>query len=188
MLAVLLPLALIAYAIIYTALAQIATGKSPGILESLSPSFTGTVLRGSGGSGGIPILSPSPGSAGGPNRDEATPQIRTILGALGAIPGWSLGAICGPGSVDNSEHQNCNAADIMGARAVLFLVKNALVAAGRSRALPIHCVIGPSTHPGWEKGEIRSRESNWQPREYTGPNTHQNHVHVSGWPSIGGGC
>ena len=117
----------------------------------------------------------------------AKPQLQPGLAVALAVPGSSLIRICGPGSVSGSEHPACNAADIGGSRAVLFAVQTALLAFGRAGG-PIHCVIGPSTVAGWTKGAIRSRESGWVAREYTGPNSHQGHVHFSGWPSVGGGC
>lgn len=136
---------------------------------------------------------PNPGSpaawhppAGTPT--EATPAVRAIVLALRVIPGWHVIGICGPGSVAGSQHPSCNAVDIGGPRSVLFAVQTAAVNFARAGLLPIHCVIGPSEQPGWEKGAIRSRESGWVASEYNGPNSHQGHVHISGWPSIGGGC
>jgi hypothetical protein len=136
--------------------------------------------------------SASPGSTAAARADDrrwpsAKPQLKPGLAIALAIPGSSLIRICGPGSVSGSQHPACNAADIGGARGVLFLVQTALLAAARL-GVPIHCVIGPSDVAGWEKGAIRTREGGWVAREYTGPNSHQGHVHFSGWPSIGGGC
>lgn len=122
-----------------------------------------------------------------PPDNDGTSQLQVGLAIALSVPGARLGTICGPGSVAGSEHPNCNAADIGGTRAVLVAVFNALLIAARAGA-PIHCIIGPSARKDWPKGQIRSRESGWKPREYTGPNSHQTHVHFSGWPSVGGGC
>lgn len=133
--------------------------------------------------GPYPATPPSEAIAG----NKGTPQLQVGLAIALSVPGARLGTICGPGSVAGSEHPNCNAADIGGARSVLVAVFNALLIAARAGA-PIHCIIGPSSRKDWPKGQIRSRESGWKPREYTGPNSHQTHVHFSGWPSVGGGC
>jgi len=122
-----------------------------------------------------------------PPDNDGTSQLQPGLAVALAVPGAHIIQICGPGSVAGSEHPYCNAADIGGTRPVLVAVFNALVIAGRA-GLPIHCVIGPSSNPAWTLGQIRSRESGWKPRAYIGPNSHQGHVHFSGWPSVGGGC
>lgn len=122
-----------------------------------------------------------------PPSNDGTPQLQPGLAVALSVPGSRLGSICGPGSVPESEHPHCNAADIGGPRPVLVAVFNALLIFARAGG-PIHCIIGPSNRPDWPKGQIRSRESGWKPRGYTGPNSHQTHVHFSGWPSVGGGC
>jgi hypothetical protein len=122
-----------------------------------------------------------------PPDNDGTAQLQPGLAVALAVPGSHLIQICGPGSVAGSEHPYCNAADIGGARPVLVAVFNALLIFARAGG-PIHCIIGPSSNPAWTLGQIRSRESGWKPRAYTGPNSHQRHVHFSGWPSVGGGC
>jgi hypothetical protein len=119
-----------------------------------------------------------------PPKNAGTVQLQPGLAvAVGA--GGRIMAICGPGSVPESEHPHCNAADISGSRRTLMRVQAALVILGKTTGT-VHCVIGPDDR--WSKGAIRSRESGWKPRPYTGPNSHQGHVHFSGWPSVGGGC
>lgn len=122
-----------------------------------------------------------------PPDNDGTPQLQPGLAVALSVPGSRLIQICGAGSVPNSEHPHCNAADIGGPRPILVAVFNALLILARAGG-PIHCIIGPSTNPAWPKGQIRSRESGWKPSGYTGPNSHQTHVHFSGWPSVGGGC
>jgi hypothetical protein len=124
-------------------------------------------------------------AASGPAATSATAQLKLVLALIAPIPGWSLGAICGAGSVSASEHPYCNAADILGPPLVLALVQTTLVAAGVAGG-PVHCVIGPDS--ACDKGRIQSREDNFAAHCYTGPNSHQSHVHVSAWPSVGGGC
>lgn len=65
MLAVLFVLGLIGYAVIYTGLAAMGTGVSPGILESLSPGFAGADLR----------------------SGRTTPSSATTATGAGALPG-----------------------------------------------------------------------------------------------------
>jgi hypothetical protein len=115
---------------------------------------------------------------------EGTLNIRIILVAARAVPGWKLGRICGVDTVPGtgvSEHVYCNAADL------IVSSKNAgdrlaayLRAAAASGVLPIHCIIW------W--GRIASRKDGFAWRPYTGPNPHRDHVHVSAWPSVGGAC
>lgn len=170
MLAVLLVVALFGYAIVYRGILALSDRPVPGFLESLSPTYSGVAA------GGGATAPPAPGAGG------ATPQLQTVLAALAIVPGWSLLGICATsGHVDNSEHYTCNAADVGGPLPVLQSVSAFLVFNGRAGTLPIHCVIGPGR-------VIRSRENGWKARPYTGPSDHKGHVHVSGWPSVGGGC
>lgn len=120
----------------------------------------------------------------GSGSGKQTGAIRVILAAARAVPGWRLGRVCGSDTLAGeatSEHVHCNAADLFVPSA---FVGNALaaflVAGARAGILPVHCVIWART--------IWSRETGWQARPYSGASPHTDHVHVSGWPSIGGAC
>jgi hypothetical protein len=119
-----------------------------------------------------------------PPKNAGTVQLQPGL-ATAIAAGGRIMSICGPGSVPESEHPHCNAADISGSRRTLMRVQAALVILGRTTGT-VHCVIGPDDR--WSKGAIRSRENGWKAEPYNGPNSHQGHVHFSGWPSVGGGC
>ena len=114
---------------------------------------------------------------------SGTAPIRLIIIAARVIPGWRLGRICGADSLEGpsvSEHFHCNAADLMCGLTVGATLSQFLINAGRARALPIHCVI-------WNRNSY-SRENNFRKTPYSGGSAHTDHVHVSGWPSIGGSC
>lgn len=143
--------------------------------------------------GGEPVGGggPSPSTdvlhGGGQYETGGTAPLRIILGALNAIPGWTLGDVCATsGHVEGSEHYACNAADISGDAKTLDRVRRYLVGAGKTHLLPIHCVIGPN--PNCALGSIWSREAGFKPHCFTGESSHQSHVHVSAWPSVNGGC
>jgi hypothetical protein len=135
--------------------------------------------------GGSRGSSPGAGRAGeqviGASLRRGTSRIRTIILAARVVPGWNLGRICGPSSGSfTSEHEHCNAADLMCSLAVGAVLSQFLINAGRTRALPIHCVI-------WNR-RIWTRESGFRSASYSGPSPHTDHVHVSAWPSMGGNC
>jgi hypothetical protein len=139
----------------------------PGAASAPIPSGTGS------GTGTIPPTLPAP--------TQGTPQVRLIAAALRAIPGWYTIRICGPGSVPCSDHPCCGAIDIGGPRGVLMAVERVAVAAMRSRTLPIAYVIGPDDQCA--KGRYFGRDGD--SHCYTGPNSHQGHVHISAYPTCG---
>lgn len=118
MLAVLFFLALFGYAVIYTGLAALGTGTSPGLIESLTPGFAGADLR-----SGRTL--PSAPATGGPGSiADTTPALRAVLVSARAFvtaryPGRTLqiislfrpGAIVA-GTSSPSEHAFGNAADL----------------------------------------------------------------------------
>ena len=120
MLAVLFVLGLLGYAVVYTGLAALGTGTAPGILESLTPGFSGADLR----SGRT--LPSSPAGAGVPSGTFAdlTPQLRAALPIMRAFvaaryPGrrFEITSTFRPGAIvanstSASEHAKGNAADV----------------------------------------------------------------------------
>lgn len=125
MLAALFVLGLLGYAVLYTGLAAFGSGESPGILESLTPSFSGAsptdwraLLPTRSSPKGTPKI---PGVRG---EGKLTPQLVALLGAVRTFvaaryPGAQLvvlstyrpGAIVA-GTTSVSEHAKANAADL----------------------------------------------------------------------------
>lgn len=160
-----------------------------GFLGSLSLDFTGgrrrTTLKdavnnyeqpGVGDGGGIGEL-PSPQQYNG----GGTPQLKEIMSIVKVISGITWGGICvTSGHMANSEHYYCNAVDLFGSETLLDNTFAKLLNAAKNNELPIHCII-------YERYSY-SRESNWAQHPYSGASTHDSHIHISGWPSVGGAC
>ncbi len=129
-----------------------------------------------GGSGNLPTGQPYNGSG--------TPQLKRIMSVIKAIPGLSWGGICANpaagGHIPNSEHYHCNAVDVLGSETILDNAFADLLAAAKRDEIPIHCLI-------YER-YIYSREYDWAKRPYSGPSNHDSHIHISGWPTVGGAC
>lgn len=145
-----------------------APGISPGEAGSITPPGQGP-LQGP----------PSPATTQG-----ARPALGRIIAFAKALPGLSFGGICADpdagGHISGSEHFDCNAVDIFGTRTALAAGFVALRTAAVARVIPVHCII-------WDRN-IYSRESGFERRPYSGPSAHTTHIHVSGWPSVGGEC
>lgn len=137
---------------------------------------------GGGGGGSLPPAQTYNGSG--------TPQLKKIMSVVKAIPGITWGGICvTSGHTANSEHYYCNAVDLFGSKTLLDSTAPQLADAGKNNELPIHCVI--YNHYVYE------HEYNFAKRNYTPPSDcnpansdcyHEHHIHVSGWPTVGGGC
>lgn len=118
---------------------------------------------------------------GKPYSGQGTPQLKRIMSVIKAIPGLRWGGICATsGHMSNSEHYQCNAVDVFGAEGLLDNTFTSLLAAAKKNQLPIHCLI-------YERFSY-SREYNWAKHSYSGASTHDSHIHISGWPSVGGAC
>lgn len=104
----------------------------------------------------------------------ATPSVSVII-AFAVGLGLSVGGICGAGSVLGSQHQHCNAVDLFGPIVAAFPV---MLAACRNRTIPCAELIGP----GGSNGMIATASGGWVLHPYTGPNSHNNHIHASGSP------
>jgi hypothetical protein len=107
---------------------------------------------------------------------SATPSVQMII-AFAVSIGLSVGGICGAGSVPGSQHQHCNAVDLFGSN--LLSKFQTMLSAARSRTIPCSELIGPG---GSGKGRIATASGGWVLHEYTGPNSHQGHIHASGSP------
>lgn len=112
-----------------------------------------------------------------------TLQLRTILGFLASRGMLRPGRTCGADTLAGeatSEHFFCNAKDLsITSKADGDAIAGALVAYARGGG-PVNCII-------WNR-TIWSRSRGFAPAPYGGTNPHTDHVHVSGWPSIGGAC
>ena len=156
---------------------SVFSGKPPTPLPGGTMQTLGKTVA-----GGVPPLTgggtPPTGSRG------ATSQLQSIIGAISKLPGVTYGGVCvTSGHIENSEHYHCNAVDIFASELILDALFVALLGAAKSHTLPIHCLI-------YER-YIYSRESNFKKRVYqvpSGGSTHDDHIHASGWPSVGGGC
>lgn len=159
---------------------SVFSGKPPtplpesGTMQTLGQAVGGVPLTGGG--------TPPSGSKG------ITSALRTILGAVSHIPGVTTGGVAPAGQItsghiENSEHYHGNAVDIFASEKLLDGLFITLLGAAKSHALPIHCLI--------YEHYIYSRESNFAKRYYVVPpggSDHADHIHASGWPSVGGGC
>jgi hypothetical protein len=143
---------------------------------------TGQLAPGANPAGGVT----TPSEVGSPVASTGTAAVDRILGFVKRLPfKVNIGTICGPGSVPGSQHQKCNAVDLTtGGRKQLFALFHAALVAAKAHAIPCAEVIGPSNNPSWEKGQIATAADGWHIREYTGPNSHQTHVHLSGSPLL----
>lgn len=147
-----------------------APGISPGQADSIDP-----------GTGGVATGTYGPPSAPG---SGPTKPIKRVLAFVTKLPGVHIGAVCGPGSVAGSQHPMCNAVDFScDSRGQLVAAFHACLVAAKSRAIPASEVIGPGG-PSGGKGLIATASQGWKLRPYTGPNSHQGHVHVSGSPLL----
>lgn len=110
---------------------------------------------------------------------SATPSVQHII-AFAVGLGLRVGGICGAGSVPGSQHQFCNAVDLF-ASSYSALVSDfyTMLAACRVGAIPCAELIGPGPVG---KGQIATKAGGWVLHEYTGPNSHQGHIHASGDP------
>lgn len=114
---------------------------------------------------------------------KGTAPLQRVIRWLHAIPGWSTIGICGAGSVPSSDHPCGGAIDVGGPKLVLLAVERAAAAAMRSQLVPILYVIGPGPST---LGTIYD-SSNPYGAPYSGPNSHQGHVHISASPSCATG-
>lgn len=109
----------------------------------------------------------------------ATPSVSAII-AYALTLGLSVGGICGAGSVPGSQHQHCNAVDLFApSYAVLVSAFSAMLVACRNGWIPCAELIGPGPVG---KGQIATASGGWSLHTYTGPNSHQGHIHASGSP------
>ena len=104
----------------------------------------------------------------------ATRSVSIII-AFAVGLGLSVGGICGVGSVPGSQHQHCNAVDLFGPIVSAFSV---MLSACRNGTIPCAELIGP----GGSNGMIATASGGWVLHPYTGPNSHNNHIHASGSP------
>lgn len=145
---------------------------------------TGTVQAGANPAG---VNTPS--ETGAPAvATKGTKAVDKIIGFVKRIPGIGkhvhVGTICGPGSVAGSQHPMCNAVDLTtDTHAQLVTLFHTVLTAAKVGAIPASEVIGPGG-PAGGKGLIATAARGWSLRPYTGPNSHQGHVHVSGSPLL----
>lgn len=110
---------------------------------------------------------------------SATPAVQMII-AFAVTLGLRIGGICGAGSVPGSQHQFCNAVDMFASSyAALTHDYYVMLAACKVGAIPCAELIGPGPVG---KGQIATKAGGWALHEYTGPNSHQGHIHASGDP------
>ncbi len=152
------------------------TEKVKKALDESNKELEGQTTTGTSQQGGN--LPSQPYDGGG------TPQLKKIMSVIKAIPGLTWGGVCANpaagGHIPNSEHYHCNAVDVFGSETILDNAFADLLAAAKRDELPIHCLI-------YERHSY-SRESNWAQHDYSGASTHDSHIHISGWPSVGGAC
>lgn len=143
--------------------------------ENTTTTGGGNTPGGSNGGGNENLPNPQTYNGGG------TPQLKRIMSVIKAISGLTWGGICvTSGHMANSEHYRCNAVDVSGGEALLDNTFAKLLATAKRNELPIHCLI-------YERFSY-SRESNWAKHAYSGASNHDSHIHISGWPSVGGNC
>jgi len=147
-------------------------GISPGEADSISPPGQGR--------------NTTPSELGSQVSSKATRSIKRCIAFATHLPGVhvNVGTICGPGSVAGSQHPMCNAVDLTaGSRKQLLALFHASIVAAKTGAIPCAEVIGPGG-PSDSKGLIATAAGGWRLHEYTGPNSHQTHVHLSGSPLL----
>jgi hypothetical protein len=109
----------------------------------------------------------------------ATPSVSAIIGYAVTL-GLRIGGICGAGSVPGSQHQHCNAVDLFASSyGALVAAFTSMLVAARTGFIPCAELIGPG---GSGKGLIATAANGWNLYPYTGPNSHQGHIHASGSP------
>lgn len=147
-------------------------GISPGQADSITPPGQGSKF--------------DPSNVGPKATTEGTPAIDRIVGFATHIPGLGshvhVGEICGGGSVPGSQHPKCNGVDLTtDTHRQLVVLFHTTLAAAKVKAIPASEVIGPG---GTGNGLIATAARGWTLRPYTGPRSHQGHVHVSGDPLL----